>query len=675
MARGGKIISNRVKNRKANSIKRGSDDSDDDYVLGDDEEMNESEELYLSAEYASEESDENRAMSDSTDEEEVRKVNRVKISKPKKGSKVKKETRVRQRVKKNNRVSDDEEEDYDFDDEDDEEFDPDAIDILDEEEELLVKKKNNQVRKPVRDKRVFVKNKKRKRKSKVSKKPLKKKPRKLVVRRTVSSDDDFDVDYKAAPRKVKKKGMRKNMKSDVDLDSDFACSGSSDVEYTVSDEQAELLSEANKFCGNLRAYSMDSSLSTRLRGGGALHFRQSKQMGPKGKEKVLNLQNDLGKQICGICLSEEGKGIIQGTLNCCGHFFCYACIMEWSKVESRCPLCKQRFATISKPARTNIGIDLRNTVIQVPKRDQVYQPSEEELRGYLDPYENVVCMECLHGGDDSLMLLCDLCDSPVHTYCVGLGREVPEGNWYCKGCRSADPGSSTLPNLDLNQPCQGTSCNDIGSDLRLGPEESNPGPRYSVSVTDLPSAHRIETLSSPRYPVGEDVHAISPTGLGVSTLSGRRRLHRQIHNLLSNSNRASQIAELFGRFDGAPYDNARSEARNTEVEQFGTIAQRTGNFVNRAFQPAPIERYFHESEDKIPISAIFGHSQRPVTQNPSITSATGSTFLIEGLDATNSLMGFEHPYQCRRPLNRPDNDIHPRGYFRGQGAEERCTQQ
>ena len=67
---------------------------------------------------------------------------------------------------------------------------------------------------------------------------------------------------------------------------------------------------------------------------------------------------------------------------------------------------------------------------------QVYQPSEEEIRGFLDPYANVVCVECQQGGDDNLMLLCDLCDSPSHTYCVGLGREVPEGNWYCNGCRS-----------------------------------------------------------------------------------------------------------------------------------------------------------------------------------------------------------------------------------------------
>lgn len=32
------------------------------------------------------------------------------------------------------------------------------------------------------------------------------------------------------------------------------------------------------------------------------------------------------------------------------------------------------------------------------------------------------------------MLLCDLCDSASHTYCVGLGATVPEGDWYCRDC-------------------------------------------------------------------------------------------------------------------------------------------------------------------------------------------------------------------------------------------------
>ena len=41
-------------------------------------------------------------------------------------------------------------------------------------------------------------------------------------------------------------------------------------------------------------------------------------------------------------------------------------------MESRCPLCKQRFVTISKPARSDTGFDLRTVAIQVPERDQVH---------------------------------------------------------------------------------------------------------------------------------------------------------------------------------------------------------------------------------------------------------------------------------------------------------------
>lgn len=40
-------------------------------------------------------------------------------------------------------------------------------------------------------------------------------------------------------------------------------------------------------------------------------------------------------------------------------------------------------------------------------------------------------------------LLCDLCDSAAHTYCVGLGREVPDGDWYCRSCSGESDASST----------------------------------------------------------------------------------------------------------------------------------------------------------------------------------------------------------------------------------------
>lgn len=55
------------------------------------------------------------------------------------------------------------------------------------------------------------------------------------------------------------------------------------------------------------------------------------------------------------------------------------------------------------------------------------------------------CPICDSTDNEDVLLLCDACDVPYHTYCVGLDR-VPRGHWFCMECvgnsaesRSADP--------------------------------------------------------------------------------------------------------------------------------------------------------------------------------------------------------------------------------------------
>ena len=52
-------------------------------------------------------------------------------------------------------------------------------------------------------------------------------------------------------------------------------------------------------------------------------------------------------QLCCVCYS---KIEIQGKLSCCTHYFCYKCILHWSKIENSCPLCKLRFSSIERIA-------------------------------------------------------------------------------------------------------------------------------------------------------------------------------------------------------------------------------------------------------------------------------------------------------------------------------------
>ena len=48
---------------------------------------------------------------------------------------------------------------------------------------------------------------------------------------------------------------------------------------------------------------------------------------------------------CSICLEEVA---CRGLLTACSHLFCFECILEWSKVENCCPLCKSKFRVIKK---------------------------------------------------------------------------------------------------------------------------------------------------------------------------------------------------------------------------------------------------------------------------------------------------------------------------------------
>ncbi|XP_047311495.1 uncharacterized protein LOC124914911 [Impatiens glandulifera] len=457
MGKGEKVGRKRNVKRGIDCKYTGSDDSDEDYTVGEDEECNESDEC---SSFAGEESDESLfEFEGEIEDEKKRKVNR---SKGRCFS-------VRN-VPKKRRSSYREEDDGDFNDDDDfkdEEFTPDENDLDDEEED-----DDEEIAKTSSRKKGSVKKLKGKKKGKSN----------ISKKRRVTNNNGKNL-----PRK------KKRSRTTEDSDLDIMSSKSSDYEYTVSEEEREQLMEASDFCRNLSHNLRNSSSNSNV------HHKRGQPPKKKQKTKVDDvLKKEEGKQACGICFSEEGnKRKIRGTLNCCSHYFCFTCIFEWSKVESRCPMCKQRFNNISKPSSKSNAV-----VIQVPERDQIYQPSEEEILSYLDPYENMICIECHQAGDDALMLLCDLCDSPSHTFCVGLGREVPEGNWYCEGCR---------PTV-------------------VGPGSSIPQTQNHSNEIDLNEAYVPETpLSRVNSYVSSQVNRTRPF-----TVSERRRLQHRINILVNN---------------------------------------------------------------------------------------------------------------------------------------------
>lgn len=48
---------------------------------------------------------------------------------------------------------------------------------------------------------------------------------------------------------------------------------------------------------------------------------------------------------CAICLDVVKEG---GTIDSCIHIFCFKCILDWSKVTNKCPICNSNFKKITE---------------------------------------------------------------------------------------------------------------------------------------------------------------------------------------------------------------------------------------------------------------------------------------------------------------------------------------
>ncbi|XP_050380667.1 uncharacterized protein LOC126797937 [Argentina anserina] len=597
------------------------------------------------------------------DEEEEKEVKKVARSKSQKGfsSRQKngiKPSQKRRRTKDEEMADQDyevEEEEEEEEDDYDEEFAPDEDDYSDVEDESRMKKKktNLKVGKWRLKKKGPIRRK--------SKKPLRKKQKKnRTLKRKVRSDDDF-TDSILPVREVKeKKEPKKRRRYLATSDSDFMSSESCDGDYTISEEEREQVREAMQLCRSVEP-NFRSSLECDRNQENEVVQPARKPPGRKGKEKIEQVKVKVVKQVCGICLSEEDGRRVRGTLDCCTHYFCFSCIMEWGKVESRCPLCKQRFKTISKPTRA--GADLREVSVTVPERDQVYQPTEEELRSYLDPYENVICTECHEGGDDGLMLLCDVCDSPAHTYCVGLGQEVPEGNWYCEGCRPVALGSSSSQNQGWLTEQRTT--NNILPTRHLPAASFGEGLEIDLNSLSSPRSYiapGFGNSSSSWFHVGGFQAASPGSGAGAPTLSGRRQIHRHIHQLLS----ANRMNIVHSRNERNLSGNLNTDTLNAQTAQGReTIVQhaRTDG-MSRSFHTFFDERLQEDPSRQLQDNEIFlspSHQRRQVIQEATTTSADrpSNGTLWPGL-AENTISGHvQTNHFTSRPNIGCDGDMSP----------------
>lgn len=307
-------------------------------------------------------------------------------------------------------------------------------------------------------------------------------------------------------------------------------------------------------------------------------------------------------QACGICLTEEEVG--RGKLDCCDHYFCFGCIMEWSKVESRCPICKQRFVTIVKLPVPGMSRS-RPRTFHIPHKNQVYEPSEEEIRLFTDPYLHVVCTECQQAGDERLLLLCDGCDAAAHTYCVGLGRKVPRGDWFCNTCSIQVQGFQNDDHDEVYNESQehDDGFNDLQDEehdedhsshmLNVVVEEQpiqRGRPRRRAAASRLNQDGRRHTRLHPAPTLSQEARAAIPiqepsgssplssgsesTPASARTLSSQRIIRQRVNDIRNNWDQLRRGEVQFGSISRSASRTLASQAgRNQSAEPSNDISQ------------------------------------------------------------------------------------------------------
>ncbi|XWS38215.1 hypothetical protein CRYUN_Cryun19dG0111500 [Craigia yunnanensis] len=150
---------------------------------------------------------------------------------------------------------------------------------------------------------------------------------------------------------------------------------------------------------------------------------------------------------CGICIDFI---IDRGVLDCCQHWFCFACIDNWATITNLCPLCQSEFQLIT-------CVPVYDTIGSNKVEDESFSRDDDwSIAGksntlsfpsyYID--ENAVI--CLDGdgckirsrsttieGDPNLdtSIACDSCDIWYHAFCVGFDTEdTSEDAWLCPRC-------------------------------------------------------------------------------------------------------------------------------------------------------------------------------------------------------------------------------------------------
>ncbi|KAI0391520.1 hypothetical protein F5Y17DRAFT_404997 [Xylariaceae sp. FL0594] len=145
-----------------------------------------------------------------------------------------------------------------------------------------------------------------------------------------------------------------------------------------------------------------------------------------------NSENDTATSatLSGSPRTEDDKKV--AVIEICGHALHDLCLREWTAKANSCPICRQTFHLV------HVYDKVGGTLLSSYKVEDKKQVAEFDPQAWMDTQvdeeeDSRPCPICNEADHDDLLLLCDNCDAPYHTYCVGLDA-VPRGHWFCMEC-------------------------------------------------------------------------------------------------------------------------------------------------------------------------------------------------------------------------------------------------
>ncbi|KAM4572837.1 uncharacterized protein phrf1 isoform 2-T2 [Odontesthes bonariensis] len=265
---------------------------------------------------------------------------------------------------------------------------------------------------------------------------------------------------------------------------------------------------------------------------------------------LTGMSSDEDTERCPICLNSFTSQPV-ATPESCEHYFCFDCILEWTKNANSCPVDRIVFSSIY--LRKCYGGKVKKMItVQKPVKAGQEETVDFDL-------EQTNCEVCGGSDREDRLLLCDGCDAGYHMECLTPPLDsVPVEEWFCPGCEANGRHSRGLAE-EL-------------SDTDSLPSTARPATSRSRPNATGPTRAIARTQQSERVRANVNRHRI--TQLAPTYLIQSTWLDETINAVVAGLNTAVYVRDITPR---APSSRRRKTGRRRKVKNKRTASAKGKN--------------------------------------------------------------------------------------------------